>query len=194
MWIRPVSNREGEAVSQAERWYTDGTDPLLLDVIDVPLVGPHPGSYQSENWLLEPSQSWSKIDRLAWDDLGSLAAPPAPLWANEDSTNNGFHDQISVSLVSQIHDSLRLLYVPSLEVWVSQPGASFGDNRQRVQGRFEFAGIQYWLWVTDPVAEQKYRSRGNGSYTLGECYLTISVGEEREGYHYKLIAAVIERP
>lgn len=56
-WIRPVSNREHEEVSECERQYQDGSEPRLLDVIDVPLIESKPKGYQTENWLLDPGVS-----------------------------------------------------------------------------------------------------------------------------------------
>ena len=57
-WIRPVSKREHQEVSEEESRYEDGTEPAVLDVINVPLVGPHPHLYQQENWLLDPDYYW----------------------------------------------------------------------------------------------------------------------------------------
>ena len=55
-WIRPVSDRENEEVSEYERQYKDGSDPHVLDIINVPLLEPKlkPESPQRENWLLDP--------------------------------------------------------------------------------------------------------------------------------------------
>ena len=46
-WIRPVSAREHEEVSEHERQYEDGSDPRVLDVIDIPFVTPRPKGYQT---------------------------------------------------------------------------------------------------------------------------------------------------
>lgn len=64
-WIRPVSNREHQEVSEYERQYEDGSDPQLLDVIDVPVLEPRPASFQSEDWLLDPEYYWEKVGRLS---------------------------------------------------------------------------------------------------------------------------------
>lgn len=48
------------------------------------------------------------------------------------------------------------------------------------------------MWVTDPVIEREYLAKDDGDHGLGECYLTMSLGERSDdGYCYKLIAAVI---
>ena len=72
-----------------------------------------------------------------------------------------------------------------------RPGEAFGNAKRRVQGRFEFSGQEYALWVTDPACEKEYLAKLDGTYATGESYLTISLGERYKGACYKLIAAVI---
>lgn len=40
--------------------------------------------------------------------------------------------------------------------------------------------------------ERQYLAKLDGSYEIGECYITISIGDLFEDAHYKLIAAIIE--
>jgi hypothetical protein len=61
-WIRPVGAREYGEVSEYERQYEDGSDPQVLDIIDVPLLDPRPKDFQQENWLLDPHYYWAKSD------------------------------------------------------------------------------------------------------------------------------------
>ena len=55
-WVRPVTSRPSEELSEIERMYEDGSEPRLLDVIDVPLLQHRPHACQTENWLLNPEQ------------------------------------------------------------------------------------------------------------------------------------------
>ncbi len=90
-------------------------------------------------------------------------------------------------------DSSLCLIETKLEVCVFNPRAAFGDFRRRVQGRFRYNGADYRMWVTDPDQEQKYFAGPNGNYQIGTCYLTVSLSLAAiYGYHYKLIAAIIE--
>lgn len=191
-WVRPVSAREHEEVSEYERQYEDGADPCVLDIIDVPLIEPRPKHYQTENWLLDPEYYWDKVGRIGWSDLAALADRPAPLWVNGHHTYNGLNDRVPLSHTGRIQSSLRLIRVGRVDLSVCTPGEAFGNRKRRVQGRFRHRGVEYRLWITDPRYERAYLARPDGDYEIGESFLTISLGEPHNGACYKLIAAVIE--
>ncbi len=190
-WIRPVSTRDGGEVSEYERQYEDGSDPQVLDVIDVPVLESQPKDYQTENWLLDPKCYWEKAGRLSTSDLAALTDPVAPLWIDGHRTYNGLNDKIPLAVAGSVTGSLRLLRVDRLRLIVSRPGEAFGNDKRRVQGRFWHAGREYALWVTDPGWERSYLAKLNGTYDVGGCYLTVSLGEPYGDACYKLIAAVI---
>ena len=190
-WIRPVSDREGEDVSEYERQYEDGSDPEALDVIDVPVLEPRPREYQSENWLLDPGRYWKKAGRLTRSDLPVLLDETAPLWIDGYSAWKGRNDYIPLEKAAPLENSLRLIHIESLRLRVCTPGEAFGNNKRRVQGRFAYAGKEYALWIADPGFERTYLRKLDGEYEIGACFLTISLGEPYGGACYKLIAAII---
>ena len=190
-WIRPVSDREHQEVSEYERQYEDGSDPRVLDVIDVPVLEPIPIDHQTENWLLDPEHYWEKVGRLSWFDLPVLADLVAPLWLDGHSTYHGLNDKIPLDVAGSVGDSLKLIHVDELELSVFKPGEAFGNMKRRVQGRFMYARNRYALWVTDPGYERRYLAKLDGDYQIGECFLTVSLGERYDGACYKLIASVI---
>ncbi len=192
-WVRPVSAREHEEVSEYERQYEDGSDPRVLDVMDVPLLEARPKGYQQENWLLDPDHYWQRVVRAGWGDLVRLADPVAPLWIDGDSTCNGRNDRIQLERAAGLTSSLRALAVARLTLSVFKPGEAFGNPKRRVQARFVHHRSNYWLWVTDPGYEREYLLKADGDYELGECYLTVSLGEAHKGACYKLVAAIVER-
>lgn len=106
-WIRPVSAREYEEVSEYERQYQDGSDPQVLDILRIPLLNPRPKGYQQENWLLDPNNYWVKVGRGEWKLLESLADALGPLWINGHSTYNGRNDKIPLSEASALDSSLQ---------------------------------------------------------------------------------------
>ncbi len=194
-WIRPVSSRDNQEVSEYERQYEDGSDPRVLDIIDIPLLGHRPDGYQRENWLLDPDHYWRKIDTADWYDLeeyAELSVPRMTLWPNGSSSADHMNNRVQLAEAGKETSSLKLVHVDALELrvfWSSGP-----YPKRRVQGRFGFSGEDYALSVTDPVIERAYRRKADGTYQLDECYLTISLGEPFHGFCYKLIAAVLEKP
>ena len=191
-WLRPVSARPGQEVSEYERQYEDGSDPRVLDVVSVPLLEPCPQGWQTENWLLDPERYWRKEGTWSWFDLAALADPAAPLWIDGGHTYQGRNDRLPPEPAGPEAGSLRLIHAPRIELAVFSPGEAFGNRKRRVQGRFSHAGVDYALWITDPIYERHYLAKLDGSYHLGECYLTISIGEPFQGFCYKLVAAIME--
>ena len=190
-WIRPVSARPSEEVSEHERQYEDGSDPRLLDIIDVPLLRHHPKTYQQENWIIDNQRYWTRVGHIDPDKLNQFTDSESLLWTNTSSTYNGRNDRVPQNTSMGLRDSLRLLRVNGLLLSVSAPGEVFGNYRRSVQGRFLYNGSDYWLRVTDPNYEREYLQRPNGDYQISECFLTISLGELYQGHSYKLIAAII---
>jgi len=103
------------------------------------------------------------------------------------------NDKIPLAQIGSVRSSLRLLHVSTLGVSVFKPGEAFGNPKRRVQGRFQYGGEEYRLWVTDPVYERALLSKPDGDYQLGESFLTVSLGEPYNDACYKLIAAIIVR-
>ena len=190
-WIRPVSARENQEVSEYERQYEDGSDPRVLDIVNVPVLKPQPKDYQTENWLLNPNYYWEKTGAFSRRFLPKLVDPIAPLWIDGQRTYHGRNDKILLESADSVSDSLRLIHVERLNLAVFNPGEAFDNPKRRVQGQFIHASTEYKLWVTDPGYERAYLAKPDGIYNIDECYLTISLGEPFKGACYNLIAAII---
>lgn len=211
-WIRPVSARDTEEVSECERRYADGGDPRLLDVIDVPVLGARPTKHQRENWLLDSKRSWKFVRRVHPNELAGLMDMSAPLWVDGYSSSEGRNDRVPEYVASgrqfsfrlggrrvperaasSLSDSLRLIWTDNLELTVTAPGQSRGDFRRFVRGRFEYCGTDYLIRVTDPVIEGRYIEMPVGEYPIGGRFVTVSLAETAfYRYYYKLIAAIMD--
>ncbi len=126
-WVRPVSAREGKEVSEYERQYEDGSDPRVLDIVNIPVLEPRPKNWQTENWLLDPELYWQKEGTCSWFDLSAFVDPVAPLWVNGYCTYHGLNDKIPLDSMMPVSSSLRLIRVERLELTVFRPGEAFGN-------------------------------------------------------------------
>jgi hypothetical protein len=111
-WVRPVSSRPGAEVSEYERRYEDGSDPQVLDVVNVPLLESAPDGYQVENWTLDPERYWARTRRVTWAHLQQLEDRPGALWPSADpATYFGMHDRVLATTAEEFDYSLRLIRV-----------------------------------------------------------------------------------
>ncbi len=190
-WVRPVSNREDEALDRCERQYRDGSEPAVLDVVDVPLFKARPRGHQQENWLLNPEYYWTLEKRVNVGGLRQLVDPVEQLWSGGSESSNGLNNRVSGKDAECLAVSLCLIEVSNLVLDVYDKSNPFSNTvRRKIYGNFHHAETEYRLSVTDPICEREYASIGN--HKIGECFLTISLAEAFvDGYCYKLIAAVI---
>lgn len=131
LWIRPVGSRPMGEILLRERRYENGADPELLDIIDVPLQGPQPKSFQSENWLLYSSRRWVLAGHANWAELSKLIDEPAALWLNDFHTRAGVNDRVAESAARRLSVSLYLLHLDALKLSVSPFGEDIVLMRRR---------------------------------------------------------------
>ena len=191
-WVRPVSARPSEEISEEERRYENGRDPRVLDIIRIPMVSPQPKLYQSENHLIHNGYHWEKIRQGTWNDaLAALDEVKGSLWPNVSSSYNGCNDRVPEVTAKSLTQSLFLIRPDALKIHVNTEGAEFGHPRRKVRASFTFNNAHYKLSVTDPRIERQYLQGENGTYPIDNAILCISLGELWKSYTYKLIAAVI---
>jgi hypothetical protein len=180
-------------VTAAERRYDDGSEPKILDIIDVPLVGARPNDFQPENWLIDKARSWRRVGAEAPSALGHMVDRAGSLWLNGWGSSHGRNDRVPADRAASLESSLRLIEVPSLVLEVLTTESPGGAKRRRVRGGFDWDREGYAMWVTDPQIEDRYLKMRDGAYHIKHAYLTISLGTPFHGYSYKLVAAVIRK-
>jgi hypothetical protein len=192
LWIRPVSARATQEISDSECKYQDGTHPDLLDVIRIPLKNPAPHAHQTENHLIDTGYYWVKSGRLGWNDLERFVDECAGLWNSGDSSQHGINDRVPVGFAEKAGHSLLLIHPESCSIVVAMDESEPATRRARLRAQFEYRKIAYRCSVTDPAVEQKFRSSAPGDYAIPECLMCVSLGEcFRDRFCYKLCAAII---
>ncbi len=188
-WIRQVDSADG-TVANYFREYENGKEPVLGDVVTMSLGQPEQRTdHQRENRWLDTSFRWRRDGELTWAQLRNLPMTDERLWHDNMATDSGFglNNRVRLSFAQTMTTSLRLIWVSRLQIEVVR------GRHDRLDGTFEFADTRYRLSITDPVYELAARDQRPGTYELGECLLTISLGAPFAGFCYKLIAGIMER-
>jgi hypothetical protein len=189
-WIRPVADSATGELKDRDRRYRDGVDPKLFDIVEVQLLRLQVHPYQSENHVIDDKMYWVRAGRATGAQVkAAIDKVDGALWENQSSSTDGLHDRVLETRVAG--GSLKLIEVEDLKIKVAIEGAAFNNPRKRVRADFTYNKQQYWLSVTDPIVEAKYRSGELGTFTIGRAVLCISLGEPYKGYAYKLVAGIM---
>lgn len=193
-WVRPVS-AEPEGILQAKHYQLAwGREAAVLDILNVPLLGPQPAPHHPEDWRVDtgrrkrggPVSSQALLEFL---DQGLSYGPKLLGDCNE---------KISHSFL-QCHpaaESLALVRPETLSWQVRrQPDAA----KPKIRAQFVLADAFYSLPLTDPVCLHRLANLPDGDHAwdTGQTpLLTISLGEPfgQNADCYKLVAGVISLP
>jgi hypothetical protein len=199
-WIRPISLREKGEINRIEsRTQTDvGTkQPAILDVIDIPLGRKAQVAGQPEDWYIDPKQNWRFRGTVKKEGLSKLVQTPSNLWLE----NRLRPDRVSPTyLFINKSPSLYLINATNFRIEITET-ADFNTGllKKKRRGKFSYNGINYDFALTDPVMQSVYfpsfPNVNVGILKPGpplNCRLCISLAPDFNGYHYKLVAAVID--
>ena len=187
-WVRPVSSTPSGEISTSDATYSDGAPIELMDVFEVTLSSPSPKSYQSENWQIAQGVPWNRVGRVKIAAISDIVSNKSALWMNGQSSGSGENDRMTEADANTVQDSLQLIHVNNLQLNLVEV---YKDHSVKLRAKFEYKSTNYSLRVTDPSIEKHFGDKQQGSYRVGDAYLTISLGEPFRGHVYKLVAAVI---
>ncbi len=190
-WIRPVS-AHGAGELNSERLYQDGSDPQLLDLIDLSLLHPKPIGCHAEDILVDSTKRWQKCDNITYREaLESIPMSSTSLWINGKSTSHGLNDVMDDWVAARLKSSLKLICPDKF----TMTATAEHENKRKVRGEFWLRNSSYKLTVTDPWIENEFSHYEIGTKRIAlKPLLCVSIGQvfEQTKACYKLIAGVIE--
>ena len=197
-WVRPVSEHDHGALSCSEVCCSNGSIPKILDGIKISLKENMGDPTQPENWVIA-NETWEKRREIRKSSLDAFIEFPNGLWI--DSKDSRI-DRISTEayLAQEFNSSLCVIQPGNVCMEIYYEYNSFsGSIQKKRRVKFLYNGVDYNLALTDPQMETKYGMNMSFSenssriINIENPLLCISLGTEFHGYHYKLVAAVIER-
>ncbi|HPE69893.1 MAG TPA: hypothetical protein PLF96_11265 [Thermotogota bacterium] len=193
-WVRPVSGDSDVkgSIKEEHMRTVDGRVCQVLDRVRIPFIEKANHSFQTENWLVDPTKRWEWVEKVSLSSLMPRlkAFPRGPLFFNTGRL-------VSASQLKGIPERSRysLALVKPPELRIKTFTNSWGKPKCR--GDFSFRETEYKdISITDMEFRKKHP--GVGEHILKNPVLVLSLGEEYPdndpgfGNHYKLIASILE--
>jgi hypothetical protein len=201
-WIRPVrpTDQHNGALNWRDLRLTDGNFAAVGDIVAIPLLHQTHDPGQPENWLLDHSQPWSKVDVFPPANYPSLAEAMPDLW------DDGFRsDAISACAQARMvpQRSLVMIRPVGFRVAVYREQKPWNQYpRKKTQARFEYGGGHYDLNITDDLIRGLHGEHPpldapevESIPPFGDnCLLCVSLTPPLSGSHYKVVATILPLP
>lgn len=178
-WVRIVGNAQGAALTLEQTVYQNSygehrIKPLLKITMD---IGDHvPMAHQPENFLMVPGWMQTRGYSVKAHELQQYSDAPPSLWGEGDRVA----DLDIVLGTFTVEQSLYL--VRADDIFLHRNG-----DRRRVS--FTYNTVEYNLSGTDP----NYDKFEDGTL-VPNGYLCVSLGEDFNGEHYKIVATIFGDP
>lgn len=195
-WIRPVSN-QGEGELYPFHYKVNGRAPEALDIVRFSYESLPEDPTQPENVLIDEG-GWQLTGQLdpaaAYNELAPFLYLGPELFGNRERS-------LSASVAAGgVSESLVLIEPSDLRFSVRPPFEPGGPRRKRAI--FSTGGQSYDLPITDFSVGPKLLSLENGDYGQDQVGLasgshtvmTVSLGGEKVGRHWKLVATFLSLP
>ena len=196
-WIRPVSRRGEGELSWSDCRFPDGKTPKIFDVVDIPLEAHEGSASQPENWFIDPTRHWKKVDFDDEDIPPVNVDVPDTLWIDPGGRN----DRIAPDALARIKckQSLYLVNVTQFRIQIGWKEWE-GRHTRRRRALFRYRGRDYDFSLTDPMMDKNCSpfpqpTEGTKTIRLGSGsnqVLCVSLAPPFLGFHYKIVATVIE--
>lgn len=197
-WIRPIGSHDEGAVSASEILLANLTFPQFLDIIQISVKERTITHTQPENWIIKKKQ-WQKTGAISIGSIPSFVENPDSLWIGKDHQT----DRISPTDYTEkgYNSSLCIIRPTTFKMVISTEYNPFVNrNKKRRRAIFRYNDVDYDLAITDPDIHGKYFIPFPGiddaqktiNMDIEKCLLCVSLAPEFNGYHYKLIAKIIE--
>lgn len=193
-WIRPLGSAEDGGLEPSEYVLDDGTEPRLLDVIQIELHFALPTDWHPEDWHIAPVR-WRLLERPAkakcWEVAVTAAEKANPIL-------RGYRDRIAATEIEEkpLKSSLALVCPSQIHWWIREE-----RGRRKYRALFQRNYVTYDFAVTDPHWLEQLDLLPAGIYAHAsfdrkpeDTRLTISLSEAFRGWHYKLVAGVLVAP
>lgn len=204
-WVRPVANDGSGKGALINTMYTyeDGTEARVLDIVEVPVIRAFSLDGQPENWVIDESKKWRKVDFLTDVSIMSITDEMVSIWNDESTTSNKVTAEYDEKgLVTQ---SLCLIQPTNFQVTLFNEYDSYKEKYQKKMfASFDYLNVSYAnISVTCPavrrILNNKYPQEGKDPIITrlnkGDNYILCMSLSPRFGHddiHYKLVATVFD--
>lgn len=203
-WIRPISHRPNGAISDKESFLRNKSRlPQLFDIVEIPLSAPAHVEGQPEDWLIEEGVDWLFLGQVdPQKSVDAFAEQPNDLWFQPGVKK----DRVTPEWIAQhALPSLYLIQPEQIKIYIQETDFGNGPKRSR-RAWFRYRGVEYDWGMTDRVVSGKYfpdyrtRKTGlNAGVSIDCAAMCISLAPAwkadvaSQSYHYKLVAAIMEK-